>query len=136
MRKSFIVFNDQGEILRTGSCPGSMFAIQSEAGENITEGSADDVIQYIDTSLGIPSIANKPALGASIDKTEIVANGTDLATITGLPDNTTVTVDNTTYEVTDGELEFSSDVPGTFEIVCTAARRLSQVFIVEATDAS
>lgn len=43
----FIVFNQEGEILRTGSCPEEMLSVQAQPGEFAIEGSAKDLTQYV-----------------------------------------------------------------------------------------
>lgn len=52
----------------------------------------------------------------AFDKTTILADDQDKATLTGLPDPCTVLVDDTPYEVTGGTLEITSDMPATYEI--------------------
>lgn len=53
--KGFIVYNQSGEILRTGSCPDSVFYLQAGNGEFVMEGLANDVTQKITN----PGIAGK-----------------------------------------------------------------------------
>ena len=45
--KNYIVYNDAGKILRTGSCPESDFDIQAGEGEQVLEGQANDSTQEI-----------------------------------------------------------------------------------------
>jgi len=45
--KNYIVYNDAGKILRTGSCPESDFEIQAGEGEQVLEGQANDSTQEI-----------------------------------------------------------------------------------------
>ena len=45
--KSFIVYAQDGTILRTGSCPDAMFDLQKNADELIMEGVADDASDMI-----------------------------------------------------------------------------------------
>ena len=46
--KNYIVYNSNGDILRTGSCPESMMEIQAQEDEFVIEGQADDVCDQID----------------------------------------------------------------------------------------
>ena len=41
--KNYIVFNGDGEILRTGICPDDMMNIQVQEGELVMEGKANDI---------------------------------------------------------------------------------------------
>ena len=41
--KNYIVFNGDGEILRTGICPDDMMNIQVQEGELVMEGTANDI---------------------------------------------------------------------------------------------
>ncbi len=45
--KHFIIYNDDGDILRTGTCQDNDFYLQARDGENIIEGIADDSKQII-----------------------------------------------------------------------------------------
>lgn len=45
--KSFIVYNDDGQILRTGTCPNGSLLLQAREDENVIEGVADDSIHII-----------------------------------------------------------------------------------------
>ncbi len=45
--KNFIVYNEQGQILRTGTCQNSNFYLQAGDDEWVMEGVADDVAQKI-----------------------------------------------------------------------------------------
>lgn len=44
--KNFIVYNSSGKILRTGTCPDSVFSAQTQAGEFIMEGVCEDDANY------------------------------------------------------------------------------------------
>jgi hypothetical protein len=45
--KNFVIYNSEGTILRTGSCPDSMFDMQCGDNESILEGAANDETQYV-----------------------------------------------------------------------------------------
>lgn len=70
------------------------------------------------------AITQRPDQQTTFDKTFIVANGTDIAVITGLPDPCDVEISGPvefeTTPVTGGSLSFSSDVPGIYTIRITA----------------
>ena len=55
--KSFIVYAQDGTILRTGSCPDAMFDLQKDEDELIMEGVADDASKIIQDG----KIVEKPA---------------------------------------------------------------------------
>ena len=55
--KSFIVYAQDGTILRTGSCPDAMFDLQKDEDELIMEGVADDASDMIQDG----KIVQKPA---------------------------------------------------------------------------
>jgi hypothetical protein len=71
---------------------------------------------YIDVTRSPPAPAQRPASAAAIDKTAISANGTDAATLSGLPNPSTVTVINP-----DGSISRSPVTAGTFALTATAA---------------
>lgn len=131
--KKFIVYRTAtGEILRTGSAPDDMIAIQAIAGETVIEGTANDITQYI--AAGV--VTNKPPMGCTIDKTTMIANGVEVATISGVPNPTTARVSgpaSSTATVTDGTLQLTFDLPGTYKVALTSLNKLPQEFTINAT---
>ncbi len=70
-----------------------------------------------------PVILDRPDLPYAVDKTVILADGEDAATISGLSDPSDVVIDDPdpmsetiTATVTGGSFEFSADVPGLYTI--------------------
>lgn len=55
--KSFVIYNSEGTILRTGSCPDEVFALQRSGDEIILEGVADDATQHVVDGV----VVDKPA---------------------------------------------------------------------------
>lgn len=47
MSIQYIVYNNSGEILRTGYCPNNMLLLQAYRNESVIEGKADDLTQKI-----------------------------------------------------------------------------------------
>lgn len=45
--KNFVIYDSDGTILRTGSCPDEVFALQRSGDEIILEGVADDATQHV-----------------------------------------------------------------------------------------
>lgn len=55
--KNFVIYDSEGTILRTGSCPDEVFALQRSGDEIILEGVADDATQYVVDGV----VVDKPA---------------------------------------------------------------------------
>lgn len=77
--------------------------------------------QYVAMIDGEPELADKPILHVQIDKTEILADGEDIATLTGLPNPCTIIVDDddpltetSIVEVEGGGFTFSTEDPGPY----------------------
>ena len=64
--KSFVVYNSQGEILRTGSCQEADFSTQAGDGESVIEGVADDLSQMVVDG----AVVDKPELSDADKKLE------------------------------------------------------------------
>jgi hypothetical protein len=129
--KPYIVFNTYGEITRTGFCQDHLISQQAGPGEQGIEGFAKDTLHYIDATYP-PTIHEKTEMQATIDKTEILSDGTDEATISNLPIPCTLSVNGDMYQVEDGEFSLSTEIPGTYEIVCSSVINLTKTFSVEA----
>ena len=46
--KNYIIYNQDGKIQRTGSCPENVFSLQAMNGDFVMEGKADDATQKIE----------------------------------------------------------------------------------------
>lgn len=57
--KTYIVYDKDGRILRTGICPDHMSALQASGNEFVMEGSANDVTQKIKFEPSGPKIIDK-----------------------------------------------------------------------------
>jgi len=65
--KEFVVYNSAGTILKTGFCPEEIFHLQCGAGEQILEGSADDLTQMVVND----EIVDKPPLTDEEKRNEV-----------------------------------------------------------------
>lgn len=99
-----------GWIKRTGYCIAGDLELQVQPGEALVLGYSDDDFNYVLDEV----ILDRPAF--TISKTEIVADDTDEAVITGLPDPVEVKIDGTAYEITGGTLALSSPMPATYKV--------------------
>jgi len=62
-------------------------------------------------------VAIRPPIPSTISALTLSADSIDSIIISSLPNPCSVTVDGTTYEVTDGSFEFSTTMPGAYSIV-------------------
>jgi len=129
--KNYIVYNTQGEILRTGYCPDEMVDIQAQVGELVIEGIANDVTQYMlnDTT------TDKSVMSLSTDKITITANGIDASITTGLPNPSYIYINGIRQAIViiDGVLEFTVNTPGIYKIRIESFPYLDYEFEVTAT---
>lgn len=105
---AFVVYTAaSGEIVRTGTAPATMVALQAQTGEEVLEGDAVPGEDYVDLS-GTPAIAAKTTLGISV---------TD-DTISSIPAGTLVSCRalGISSVVNDGTAVIEADVPGTWEV--------------------
>jgi len=79
------------------------------------------------------SIEDREQVPATIDKTEVDADGLDTITISNLPNPTAVIVDEQTYTVTDGAFTASFDTAGEYLIVCRSKWYLDKEFTIDAS---
>lgn len=119
-----------GKIHRVIIAPFGVAQDQVQEGESWVGGHSDDLIHYVDGGL----IVNRPTMPCTIDKPQILADGNDLATISGLPEPCTVSFKGEEYEVTDGSFSFTANIPGIFTVEIEAFPYLPATFTVEAID--
>lgn len=81
-------------------------------------------------------IVDRPSMSGTLDKPEILADGVDEATITGLPTECNVTVsgpvDGST-PVTNGTFAMTADIPGIYMVKIESWPYLKQEFEIVAT---
>lgn len=112
---SFIVCDQAGNILRVGSCPEFLVSAQAGQNEMVFEGEAETALHYIDVQTG-----------ERRNKARIVPTVSGLV-LSGLPIPCTVCVEESTYEITDGEVTLSFDVPGTYSVIVSAEKMIPAV---------
>lgn len=80
------------------------------------DGIVDGETHYIVDGEPIP----RPAQATAIDKTEVMADGADVVTITGIPSGATLSVSGpvtvSPQQVDDGAAELAFDVPGDYTV--------------------
>lgn len=92
---------------------------------------SDEAILYQDLEWGVMAVATPPSFSAdyvlsgvvtprpvlpAFDKTSILADGVDSATLSGLPDPCEVWINGQSIPVTGGVLELDADYPGTYRV--------------------
>lgn len=109
---SFVVCDLAGNIIRVGSCPEFLMSAQAGEGEIVLAGHADSSLHYIDVDTG-----NR------MDKERIspVVNG---LAVSSLPIPCTVYSEGVAYDIDDGEVTMSFDVPGTYGVLICAERMI------------
>lgn len=110
--KQFIVFNDEGRILRVGSCDDPVFSYQARDGEFVLEGMANDILQYISRPDNV--IVDRPTMPITINKLNVVED--EEITISSIPVGAKVDIDGEENVINDGELILTFDTIGTYKI--------------------
>jgi len=114
----FVVVDDPtGRVKRAGRCADDVIADQAWDTNEVVYAVSELINPnhyWWDASLPTPGLVAQTALGASWDKTEFDGDGVDYATLSPLPNPTTVTVGKTDYVVTDGAFELASSTPGEY----------------------
>lgn len=100
-----------GEITRIGTCREDDLALQGTIIAPVGDFVRDST-HYVSAGVVTP----KTASAAIIDKTTIVADGVDTATISGLPNPSLLDVNGSEVTVTDGTLELTTSLPGSYVI--------------------
>ena len=129
--RRWAVYNQQGHIDSIYSGPDFEAQLQAQGGLEVVPiaDELDDVTAYIVDGVVQP----KQQMPLVIDTSQIDADGIDEATITGIPSGVTVEwPDGQSDTVTDGEIRFSVDLPGTYTFRFTAVPYLNQEITIEA----
>jgi hypothetical protein len=125
------IYDANGRIDRVFSGPDSVAPTQAQGDEQAI--SIDDSQTDENAYVANGAIVDKAAFSLTINKTEITANGTDEAVISGIPEGVQVEwPDGQTDIVTGGEIRFSVDLPGTYTFQFTAIPYLDKEVTIEA----
>ena len=122
--KEYTRFDDNGKITDYGLMLADAFDAYDSNG--IIEGNYDDRIYYIVDN--VPCV--RPTL--QLSKTTIIANGADESIASNLPIPFNVEIDNSSYEINDGEFIFSTNVPGKYIIKVNTFPYSEDFIIIEA----
>lgn len=130
----FAAYDADGRIMNTGSAPESDWEKQAprviKCGPNIK-----DTTHYVGgIESGAPTVMQKRRLFVSWDKTQVLADGIEEATLTVLPTPCTVYVDGTATIVDDGSFEFAAADPGVYTIAIDEVQYLRAEWKVQAID--
>lgn len=112
---AFIVCDPTGNIIRVGSCPEFLVSAQAGQGELLFEGEAEAALHYVDVQTG-----------ERMDKARIVPMVSGLV-LSGLPIPCSVCVEESAYEIDDGEVTLSFDLPGIYSVIITAEKMIPAV---------
>lgn len=107
---------DSGRVIVWGACPDHSLADQAIRGSVVLPIELDPPeAPWGDTHMVQDGeLVERPQL--VFDKTEIIADGQDSATLTNLPDPCTVLVDGDAHEITGGRIEMVTTMPGVYVI--------------------
>ncbi len=109
-------------------------AKNTEKSRGTIAGKFDPKTQHVDMSTTPHALAQRPDSAIKADRASIVANGADQVTFNGIRNPTALTIDgNPSGTITDGTLEFSATVAGTYRLVFSGFPDLDAVFEIVAS---
>lgn len=115
--------HENGMILQFGLCQDDVFQSMG----NVIEGAYDDTLYYVVDY--IPT--ERPKLNLS--SLTLKADGVETINATGLPIPFIVGIDGEDYEITDGSLEFSTPIPGEYQVQAKTFPYTDEIFTIIAT---
>jgi hypothetical protein len=133
--KQWAIYDNTGFIDRVYYGPETEAMIQPSEFESVIElgGTLTDRTAYVVSG----QVKPKRVFPTALDKSQIVADGIDECVITNIPAGTTVKwPDGQTDEVTDGEVRFAVDLPGTYILKLTAVAYLDKEITIAAIPAA
>jgi hypothetical protein len=112
-----VIYDAEGKILRVVDAPLGMIAVQVGESDAFLIGEGSDISDYIYQG----EITPRPTQSTMIDKTALTADGVDVITISGAPDDAQFTARNldtgeTVSVPVSGSDTFSTVIPGTIII--------------------
>jgi hypothetical protein len=135
MSKTFAAYSVGGAIQYTMRCASVHTSLEAEIGLSVIE--VSDNVTDSRFYIANGGAAEKQLFALTINKLQITADGTDECVITNIPTGTTIEwPDGQIGEVTDGEVRFAVDLPGTYTLKFTAVAYLDKEVTIEALPAA
>ncbi len=107
-------------------------AMQPDDGESLI--AVEDDVVVDDTHLVIDeALVLKPEMELSVSKASILADGVDESVISGIPENTSVSIDRQPQEIDGNTVEFSVDLEGVYNLIFRNTLYLDTAVTIEAT---
>jgi hypothetical protein len=136
-KSDFIVYNQEGAILRSGSCPTEAVVVQAGPGETAVIYTLPPVGEFfVDTeSEKSPEVKSKTPLPVSVGDTRVKADARALAAFSGIPEGTRVSCEELDLYrelVTSVTLRVSFDLPIDYKFFFTNPRYTQTEIIVHA----
>ena len=130
------VHNGTGVILRVVSCLRQHATLQASNPDEAVVFVSDqisDLTHYVNDK---GEVQEKAEIVTTLDKPEIVADGDDTATISGIPPSAEVVWPDGVVTSGDETVEFAVDLPGTYTLRFTAVEYLDKEVTIEAVAAT
>lgn len=126
--KRYVLFDPAtGRITQSGICDDAAFAVLQNAIE--VSGPVDDSMWYVVAG----ALAPRQPFPGAWDRTTIVANGSDVATLSGVPAGLQMRVAADVLVINDGILEVSAALVGRYTVEILDPRYQEQEWRIEAT---
>jgi len=113
----YLIYNSEGEIQRTVTCPESMAALQTGVGEHLMEASA--TINSLTHWIHNGGVVERSPMQVVVSAYTIAADFNSSATIKNIPEGTLVTWHDYQQEIMppgDGTVELTTDLAGEYPI--------------------
>ncbi len=98
--------------------------------QSIVQADADPQVHWIDISTG--QRMDRAPLGATLSSDTLVADGFSEVILSGLPVPFNISINDQAVLVDNGSLEFSTDTPGEYRILCQSAQYHAERFVIYA----
>lgn len=118
-----------GEILRNGTCNNADVSLQAGEGETAIGSFYNDDNKYYDFDSS--SFLDRPIMGIEISSKKVAIDQEVI--ITGIPAGTTFLYSAGSETIDDGQVEWSSNVSGGYEIILSNFPYQTEVFSIEVT---
>jgi len=131
----YSIIRPSGEIIATTFIDDSIAILPRDDGYLSVSGHSDSATQYYDMTNTMPALMDRPALNSSLDKSTVIADGIDLATITCPQSPVDVTITgpaSSQFTDADGMIGLTFDFPGTYIVTVEAWPALKEEYTIVA----
>lgn len=112
---------------------GRQYALEADRLRGVLSRYASDSAEATEAQARLDLVLARSTFPGSWDKLDITADGTDAATLSGVPHGTEIECDGVIYVIEDGDFSLATSTPGAFTVTARHPRFIWKEWVIHAS---